>query len=178
MNCADKPPERYEEWLACLQALHEHPWEARLLCERMRRGVFQGASSSLLPSFQRRVLECVNRMLDQAVAHFSHQCQEILETADFSMLDLLFQHLAAQIRQALFFCELGFLPEEFRRSTELSLRERMTVFWNGTLRTLQGEAMENGALELEDALWAIRRIRLFPAPAEEGALSAGPAPAS
>ena len=166
MNDADTPPESYEEWLACLEAIHEHPWEAALLCERMRNGVFRGVETSLLPSFERRVLDCVNRMLDQSVERFSHQCQELMETADFSMLDLLFQRLATQIRLALFFRELDFLPEEFRLTTEQSLRERMTFFWNDTLRTLEHEALENGAIELEDALEAIKRISLFP-PAEQ-----------
>lgn len=168
MNCADRPPERYEEWLACLQALQERPGEARALCERMRNGVFQERESPLLSSFQRRVLACVNRMLDLAAARFSHQCREALETADFCMLDLLFRHLAVRTRQALFFRDLDFLPEEFRLSTEHSLRERMTLFWDGALRALTREALDNSACGLEDALTAIRRIRLFPPSAQDG----------
>jgi len=156
------PPESYEEWLACLEALHERPWEAAVLCQLMRNGVFHGMETSLLPSFQRRLLDCVNKMLDQAVLRFSRQCQELLETADFSMLDFPFRRLAIQIRQSLFFRELLFLPEEFRLSTENSLKERMTFFWNDTIRTLKLEASESGAQELEDIMEAIQRIQLFP----------------
>ena len=70
MNCADRPPECYGEWLACLQALQERPGEAGALCERMRHGAFQAGQTALLSSLQRRLLECVNRMLDRAVARF------------------------------------------------------------------------------------------------------------
>ena len=156
------PPKRYEEWLECLQALQDCPWEAISICDQMRKGVFPGLESSLLPSFQKRILNCVNQMLENAVMTFSHQCREALEVADFSMLDLLFKRLAVQIRVSLFFNELVFLPEEFRLSTKQSLQEKMTTFWNNTLNTLKHDALENGAPELEDTVEAIKRIQLFP----------------
>lgn len=77
------------------------------------------------------------------------------------MLDLLFLRLARQIRLALFFRELDFLPDEFRRSTELSLMEKMSEFWKTAIRSLERDALENGNQPLEDALEALRRIRLF-----------------
>ncbi len=162
MTRSEEPPESYEEWLACFQRLQERPQDAGELCLRMRLGVFRGVDTPLLPVFQQRILECVNQMLDRTVSRFSIRCQEVLEEGDTAMLDLLFHRLARQIRLALFFRELDFLPDEFRQSTEFSLKERMSEFWKGVIRSLEREALENGSQPLEDALEALRRIRLFP----------------
>ena len=162
MTRSEEPPESYEEWLACFQRLQERPQDAGELCSRMRLGVFRGVDTPLLPVFQQRILECVNRMLERTVTRFSLQCQEVLEEGDTAMLDVLFHRLARQIRLALFFRELEFLPDEFRRSTEISLKERMSEFWNGVIRSLERDALENGSQPLEDALGTLQRIRLFP----------------
>ena len=162
MTQSEEPLESYEEWLACFQRLKERPQDAEKLCQRMRQSVFRGVETPLLPVFQQRILECVNQMLDRTVARFSLHCQEVLNEGDVAMLDLLFNRLAKQIRLALFFRELEFLPDDFRQSTELSLRERMSEFWKNALRSLERNALENGGQPLEDALEAIRRIRLFP----------------
>ena len=77
-------------------------------------------------------------------------------------LYLPYVHFAQKLSFCLFFRNLKFMSEKFRRELESSVRSEAEKFWLNAYRTLYYSCAQQHDTQLEDVLYQIKRIRLFP----------------
>ena len=73
----------------------------------------------------------------------------------------LFKRFKKDVNKTMFFLSLSFLSDEFKDELYASITDQMTEFWDDTVDFLRQQAMDYSNSDLEDALFLIRRIRLF-----------------
>ena len=153
-----KAPATYQEWLSCLEQMKGR--NGREAFAAAAHGSFAG-SELTLGALQKQIVETVNALLDQSVKRFLRRLNESIAFNELAQTELLFKRLRKSVHEILFFEELAFLPEAFRASLSEAVKTQMGAFWNKTVRFLEEQSLEFSNSQLEDALFLIRRIRLF-----------------
>lgn len=157
---ATAAPSTYQDWLDCFARMKEMPLSANGEFAVLANGSFSG-TQAMRAALERQMVETVNAVLNRSVKRFVRDLNERLAFHELSQMDLLFQRFKRDVERILFFQKLSFLPEEFREELYGSIVGQMTGFWNDTVAFLRRQAMESADSDLEDALYLIRRIRLF-----------------
>lgn len=155
-----KAPTTYTEWLDCLKLMRELPVNGNSIFELVTAGTFEGTQVTAV-ALQKQIVETVNAILDKSIKRFGRDLNEYLSFNEFFQIDLLFRRLKSEIHKALFFEKLDFLPFEFRKELAESVKKQMTAFWNDTVRFLYEQSIDCSGMELEDALFLVKRIHLF-----------------
>ena len=153
-------PSTYQEWLTCFDIIKNEANPDGELFEALCAGSFSG-SEITAAALQRQIVAAVNGLLDKGVKRFTRRLNECLAFNEISGADMLFKRLKSDVRRAMFFTRLEFLPESFKSELEDSVKTEMSGFWEDTLRFLREQSLEAGDPGLEDALFAIKRISLF-----------------
>ncbi len=153
-------PTTYQEWLICLERMKRGTAADGEAFEEAKRGAFVG-SELTKNALQRQMVETVNAVLNKSVKRFARGLNESIAFGELAGTSLLFKRLKADIHKSLFFTELTFLPEEFRGELERSVKEQMNGFWEETVAFLRNQRLDFSNEDLEDLLFAVKRIRLF-----------------
>ena len=154
------PPSSYQEWLDCFARMKEAPLSAAQDFEAAASGTFNG-SPAMLAALERQLIDTVNALLDRCTRRFIRHLNGCLADGAYEQLELFFRRLRSDVQRVLFFRSLTFLPEEFRCELYHGVQKQTCDFWQGTLRFLQAQTEEAPMPDLEDALFLIRRMKLF-----------------
>ncbi len=153
-------PSTYQDWLDCFARMRELPLSGDGDFAALALGSFSG-SSAMQAALERQMVEAINVVLNKSVKRFVRDLNECIAFNDLAQVDTLFKRLKKNINKTLFFLNLSFLPGEFKDELYASITGQMTEFWNDTVGFLRQQALDHSNPDLEDALFLIRRIRLF-----------------
>lgn len=112
--------------------------------------------------FRQKLVETVNEMLNKRTARFLKDLNTLISFNEFADMAPLFVKLRNEVNKCLFFTEWGFLGEEMKGELARSVKGQMRKFWEDTVAFLQKQTVEFCNADLEDALFLIRRLELFP----------------
>lgn len=155
-----KAPFTYQEWLDCLSLLKSNSSCSAAVYDALISGTF-GGTEATLAAFQRQLVVAINAMLNRSMKRFVRKMNESIIFNELIQLDLIFIRLKKDVHLALFFESLRFLPDAFRNELSDSVRKQMTDFWNGMVSFLYEQSLEHSNSDLEDALFLIKRKRIF-----------------
>ena len=155
-----KAPTTYQEWLDCLVVLKGTNVYSTGVYDALVAGSFTGTDVTKA-ALQRQIVDSINAMLDNSAKRFIRNMNDSITFNELSQIELLFNRLKKDVKVALFFEPLEFLPTEFRNELSSSVRKQMSDFWNDTVHFLYEQSLEYSNSDLEDALFLIKRIKLF-----------------
>lgn len=155
-----KVPATYQEWLDCLVVLKGINVYGTGVYDALVAGTFMGTDVTKA-ALQRQIVNSINAMLDNITKRFIRNMNDSITFNELSQIELLFNRLKKDVKVALFFETLDFLPKEFRNELSSSVRKQMSEFWNDTVRFLYEQSLEYSNSDLEDALFLIKRIKIF-----------------
>ena len=112
-------------------------------------------------ALERQMVDTINVVLNKSVKRFVRDLNECIAFNELAQVDVLFKRLKKDISKTMFFLNLSFLSGEFKDELYTSITNQMTGFWDDTVGFLRQQAMDYSNSDLEDALFLIRRIRLF-----------------
>lgn len=167
-SMGEKIPSNYQEWIDCLKQMQKSgrlPFDMSML-ERGRMACDGGT----LGRFETHLTETVNIMLNREIGRFIRNLNEVLEFGEFDSLPFLVRRFQGQIQSCLFFQNIGFLPVSFREELGTETRRQVMRVWEGLIQRLLQIQEETKDPELEDALYGIRRVKLFGEEREHGEL--------
>lgn len=153
-------PSTYQEWLDCFARMRELPLSGNGDFEVLALGAFSG-TSAMQAALERQMVDTINAVLNKSVQRFVRDLNECITFNELAQVDVLFKRLKKDINKTLFFLNLSFLSSEFKAGLYASITDQMTDFWNDTVGFLRQQVMDHSNSDLEDALFLIRRIRLF-----------------
>lgn len=155
-----KTPATYQEWLDCLAVLKGANVYSTGVYDALIAGSFTGTDVTKA-ALQRQIVDSINAMLDNSAKRFIRNMNDSITFNELSQIELLFNRLKKDVKVALFFETLEFLPKDYRSELSNSVRRQMSNFWNETVRFLYEQSLEYSNSGLEDALFLIKRIKLF-----------------
>lgn len=153
-------PSTYQEWLDCFERMKEVPLSNNRDLEVLSLGTFAG-TGTMQAAFERQMVDTVNAVLNKSTKRFMRDLNECIAFNELAQVDVLFKRLKKDIHKATFFVNLSFLPNSFKTELYRSVTEQMTMFWDNMIAFLQQQANDFSNSDLEDALFLIRRIKLF-----------------
>ena len=153
-------PSTYQDWLDCFARMKEAPLSGNGDFEVLALGSFAG-TSAMQTALERQMVDTINAVLNKSVKRFVRDLNECIAFNELAQVDVLFKRLKRDIHKTTFFLELSFLSSDFKNELYQSITDQMTGFWDDTICFLRQQAMDYSNSDLEDALFLIRRIRLF-----------------
>lgn len=153
-------PSTYQDWLDCFARMKEVPLSGNGDFEVLALGSFAG-TSAMQAALERQMVDTINAVLNKSVKRFVRDLNECIAFNELAQVDVLFKRLKRDIHKTTFFLELSFLSSNFKNELYQSITDQMTGFWDDTICFLRQQAMDYSNSDLEDALFLIRRIRLF-----------------
>lgn len=153
-------PVTYQDWLDCFEHMKEAPLSGNEDFEILALGSFSG-TGAMQAALERQMAEAINAVLNKSVKRFVRDLNEHIAFNEPTHIDVLFKRLKRDVNKTMFFLKLPFLSSQFKSELHKSITDQMTIFWNDTVRFLRQQAEETSNSDLEDALFLIRRIRLF-----------------
>ncbi len=107
------------------------------------------------------MVDTINVVLNRSIKRFVRELNECIAFNELEQAEFLFKRFKKDINKTLFFMQLSFLSGEFKTELYSSISVQMTGFWDDTVGFLKQQAMEYSNSDLEDAIYLIRRIKLF-----------------
>ena len=153
-------PSTYQEWLDCFARMRERSLSENVDFEALAFGSFSG-TSSMQAALERQMVDTINAVLNKSVKRFVRDLNERIAFHELAQVDVLFKRFKRDINKTIFFLDLPFLSGEFKDELYASITGQMAEFWDDTVGFLRRQAMDHSNSDLEDALFLIRRIRLF-----------------
>lgn len=157
---ATAAPSTYQDWLDCFARMRELPLSGNGDFEVLALGSFSG-TGAMQAALERQMVDTINAVLNKSVKRFVRNLNECIAFNELAQVDVLFKRLKKDVNKTLFFLNLSFLSGEFKDELYASITSQMTGFWDDTVGFLRQQAMDYSNSDLEDALFLIRRIRLF-----------------
>ena len=148
------------EWLACLDLFRKAPENISDIERLLRAGSFTG-SKTVLVSLEQQIMDAINAMLNQAASHLSDTVTVCFEDNCFYGLVRSYKSFKKAVSSSVFFDDLEFLPEKFRKELHDSIESQMRGFEKSFKKHLKDEAIEKPNSEFESAVIMIDIIRLF-----------------
>ena len=156
-----KSPATYDEWQDCFDLLKQVPSIDHDAVMKIAKGSFI-SRGYMGTQFQLQLAETINKMLSNRTTRFMKDLNSLISINEILDTVPLFNHLRDEFNKCLFFTELKFLEKNYKRDLEKSVRTQMQKFWNDTVMFLQRQTQQYRNTDLEDALFLIHRIELFP----------------
>ena len=107
------------------------------------------------------MVDTINVVLNKSIKRFVRELNECITFNELDRAEFLFKRLKKDIHKTLFFMQLSFLSADFKTELYSSISVQMNGFWNDTIGFLRKQAMEYANSDLEDAIYLVRRIKLF-----------------
>lgn len=155
-----KAPATYREWLDCLDILKGTNVHSTGVYDALISGSFAGTEATKA-ALQKQIVDSVNILLDNSAKRFIRNMNDSIAFNELGQIELLFNRLKKDVKVSLFFESLDFLPKEYRKELSDSVRKQMLNLWNETASFLYGQSLEYSNSDLEDALFLIKRKKLF-----------------
>lgn len=155
-----KAPATYQEWLDCLDILKGTNAYGTGVYDALVSGSFAGTEVTKA-ALQKQIVDAINIMLDNSAKRFIKNMNESIVFNELGQIELLFNRLKKDVKVSLFFEGLDFLPKEYRDELSDSVRRQMLSLWNETTSFLYEQSLEYSNSDLEDALFLIKRKKLF-----------------
>ncbi len=155
------PPVNYQDWVNLFSKVKNEKNCDPEIFSALSRGSFPSMTERIEAPFKEQLCETVNIVLDRGVKRFIKELNESISFNDLSQVDILFIRLKKDVRRARFFESLHFLGEDFIKELTDSLKAQMSGFWNDTVSFLYEQSVEFSNSELEDALYTVKRMKLF-----------------
>lgn len=155
-----KAPATYQEWLDCLNILKKPNALNLGIYKALCSGTFSGTEVTIV-ALQKQIVDAINNILDSSTKRFTRNLNDSITFNELGQIELLFNRLKKDVKLTLFFENLAFLPKEFRNELSNSIKKQMLDFWNDTTLFLYEQSLEYSNSDLEDALFLIKRIKLF-----------------
>jgi hypothetical protein len=155
------PPTTYADWLHCFDLLRASASVDGEVAVAIAKGSLRDGGY-IAVRFQQKLAETVNEMLNKRIARFLKDLNRLIAFNELADIVPLFVKLRNEVNTCLFFTGLGFLDAEVKRALEASVKTQTENFWNDTVLFLRRQALEFCNADLEDSLFLIRRIDLFP----------------
>lgn len=153
-------PKTYQEWLDCFSLMKEQPLSNNGVYEVITFGSFSG-TGAMQAALEQQMVDTINVVLNRSVKRFVRELNECITFNELEQAEFLFKRLKKDIHKTLFFMELSFLSGEFKTELYSSISLQMAGFWDETVGFLKRQATEYSNSDLEDAIYLIRRIKLF-----------------
>ncbi len=153
-------PSTYQEWLDCFSAMKEQPLSSSGVYEVITLGSFAG-TGAMQVALEQQMVDTINVVLNRSIKRFVRELNECIAFNELEQAEFLFKRFKKDINKTLFFMQLSFLSGEFKTELYSSISVQMTGFWDDTVGFLKQQAMEYSNSDLEDAIYLIRRIKLF-----------------
>lgn len=153
-------PSTYQEWLDCFLLMKELPLSSNGIYEVVISGSFSG-SRAMQAALEQQMVDTINVVLNKSVKRFVRELNESITFNELDRAELLFKRLKKDIHKTLFFMQLSFLSGNFKTELYSSISVQMNGFWDDTITFLRKQALECSNSDLEDAIYLIRRIKLF-----------------
>lgn len=153
-------PSTYQQWLDCFRMMKEQPLSSSEIYEAAAAGSFRG-SDAMQAALEQQMVDTINVVLNKSVKRFVRELNESITFNELDRAEFLFKRLKKDIHKTLFFMELSFLSADFKSELYSSISAQMNGFWDDTVAFLRKQAMECPNSDLEDAIYFIRRIKLF-----------------
>ncbi len=154
------PPTSYEEWLDCFDLLKTCSFLDKEVFEIISRGSFV-IKGYIAFQFKQKLVDTINEMLNMRIKQFLKELNMYLSLNDLSDIAPLFIKFRNEVRKCLFFLDLDFLDDKFKRDLESSIRTQTEQFWIDTIVFLKKQTLEHTNSDLEDSLFQINRLKLF-----------------
>ena len=154
------PPATYEDWLNCFDMLKTNLSSGSEITAVTAKGTFTN-QGYIAGQFRQKLAETITVMIDSRISRFVKDLNTLISFNELSDIAPLFYKLRNELRNCLFFVGFDFLDETFKRELEQSVITQTAKFWNDTVSFLYRQALEYSNPGLEDALFLIRRIKLF-----------------
>ena len=155
------PPTTYQDWLDCFDYLKLGASADGEIISLIVKGVFYN-KGFLESQFKQKLSEAVNDMLNNRICRFVKDLNLAISLNELSNIAQLFIKLRNEFGNCLFFMKLGFINADYKNELAESVKAQTAKFWDDTLLFLREQAMEHQNPDLEDSLFLIRRIALFP----------------
>lgn len=155
------PPATYEDWLNCFDLLRKNSFVDDEVAMTIAKGSFRNRGY-IAAQFQQKLAETISEMLNNRITRFLKDLNMLISFNELSDIVPLFVKLRNEVNKCMFFTELSFLEPNIRYELEQSVKIQVENFWNDTIMFLQRQTMEFHNADLEDSLFLIRRINLFP----------------
>jgi len=155
------PPTTYEDWLNCFDMLRVSTSVDNGVAMTIANGSFINRGY-IATQFQHKLAETINEMLNKRITRFLKDLNLLISFNELSDIVPLFVKLRNEINKCLFFTELSFLDKNVKHELEESVKTQMERFWDDTVMFLHKQTLEIYNTDLEDSLFLIRRIELFP----------------
>lgn len=153
-------PFTYQKWLEYFDKLKRLNSFDMEWYDSLCSGTFVG-SDVVKTALQRQIVDTVNTMLDRSTKRFVANLNESIIFNEWNQIDLLFVRLKKEVKFFLFFEHLEFLPKEFKQELSDCVREKMSDFWTQMISFLYTQSLEYHNSDLEDALFLIKRVKIF-----------------
>lgn len=153
-------PSTYQDWLDCFARMKEVPLSGNGEFELLALGSFTGAGR-MQAALERQMADTIHTVLNKSVKRFVRDLNECIVFNELAQIDVLFKRFKSDVNKTTFFLALPCLSDDFKAELYQSISGQMTDFWEDTICFLQQQSMEYANSDLEDALFLIRRIKLF-----------------
>jgi hypothetical protein len=160
LNYAVVPPSTLQEWLDCFDYMKTNKIDQDFL-DQIENGSFE-YDEKIKEHFQGHLVDTVNFLLEKYAKRFSRELNYSLELNDFADTYTLFLIFKRDISNCLFFNNLEFLRDEVRQELHQDIKNKMTDYWQDVILFLHQQTAEVNNDDLEDAIYLIKRIKLFP----------------
>ncbi len=155
----NRPPSCYAEWLECFEYLCGHNADDEYI-GLLKKGTCSDAGVSV-EYLEKQLIRTLNIMLTKYITDFNKTLVLYTDFGEYDRLYEPFRTLARQAEKCLFFTELDFMSEEFRRSLRDSVIANTRDHWKRSADSIRNASLEGNSSVLEDQLYMIRRIKLF-----------------
>lgn len=153
------PPQTYQEWLDCFEYMKSSRISDEFISV-LSKGSLQ-SSQRMREKFQIHIVNLINDMLDARTGRFISKLNGLLESNDIADIVVLFKNFSKDIKQCLFFNHMTCVAPQFCKELSDSVEKQTAEFLNKVVDHLSSQALETNHLEMEDALYQIRRIKFF-----------------
>jgi hypothetical protein len=159
VNIPVLPPKTYSEWLEYFNYLKSNRFDNTHV-SILKKGSLQ-SDEQLIVRFQNQLTNLLNTLLEKKTKKFIKEFNYLIECNEMSGLVLLFKRFQKDVICCLFFDELEFLSDDIKLQLSKAVRTRISEFIRDVIRHLKRQTLECNNSELEDALYQIKRIKIF-----------------
>jgi hypothetical protein len=153
-------PYTYQQWLDCFMLMKQQPLSSAEPYEAAASGSFSG-TPAMQAALQQQMVDTINVVLNRSIKRFVRELNECITFNELDRAEFLFKRLKKDIHKTLFFMQLSFLSADFKTELYSSISVQMNGFWDDTIGFLRKQAVEYENSDLEDAIYLVRRIKLF-----------------
>lgn len=159
MKTSVTPPTTYSEWLKCFSYLKNNRVDGEYI-DIIKRGSLQRDEGILL-RYENRLINLLNIMIDKKTRKFIGEINLLIECNEIMGLATLFRRFKREIGGCMFFCDLDFLPDNMKNQLRESVKQQIEEFLKQILNHLKIQSVEFNNIQLEEALYEIKRIKMF-----------------